>query len=212
MTTPALLVIAKQPVPGRAKTRLCPPCSPHESALLADAALRDTLEVVAATPASRRVLIFEGDGESYRPPGWELIAQRGAGLAERLAHAFEDVDGPALLIGMDTPQLTTGLLQAALEALAEPNTDAVLGPALDGGYWSIGLRRPDGAVFEGIPMSEPTTCAAQRTRLCQLGLCLHELQPLRDFDTIDDAYAVAEEAPATRFAAMLARIATPVAA
>ncbi len=155
LTGIALLVIAKAPLPGAAKTRLCPPCTPEQAAALAQAALLDTLEVVARTPAARRVLVFdgggaqdfEGVGERWRPPGFELIAQRGDGLAERLAAAFEDVGQPALLVGMDTPQLTEELLLDGIAALARPEVGAVLGPALDGGYWSVGLKRPDREVF-----------------------------------------------------------------
>jgi uncharacterized protein len=197
----ALLVIAKEPLPGRAKTRLCPPCTPVEAARLAAAALEDTLATVAATPASRRVLVFEGDPHSSCPPGFELIPQRGQGLAERLAAAFEDVDEPALLVGMDTPQLTTELLTSALKKLTE--ADAVLGPAPDGGYWCIGLNHPANQVFDSIPMSLPTTCAAQRARLKELGLTTHELPWLRDVDTIADARAVARQAPNSSFAAAL---------
>ncbi|MGO9902808.1 MAG: DUF2064 domain-containing protein [Solirubrobacteraceae bacterium] len=211
----ALLVIAKAPLPGRVKTRLCPPCTPAQAAALAQAALLDTLEVVARTPAARRVLVFDGgevanleDFECARarwcPPGFELIAQRGGGLAERLAAAFEDVGQAALLVGMDTPQVTAELLLEGVAALSRPEVDAVLGPALDGGYWSVGLKRPTREVFTNVPMSEPFTCAAQRMRIRQLGLRLHEQLPLLDFDTIDSAREVARQAPGTRFAAALA--------
>src|SRR5436305_3920226 len=96
----ALVVIAKEPLPGRAKTRLTPPCTPAEAATLAEAALLDTIEVVRRTPAARKVLAFDGNPRRFRRAGLEVIPQRGAGLAERLAAAFEDVAGPALLVGM----------------------------------------------------------------------------------------------------------------
>ncbi len=206
MTSVALLVIAKAPLPGRAKTRLCPPCSPAQAASLAEAALLDTLEVVSSTPAHRRVLVFDGDAAPWQVPGFELIEQRGTGLGERLAAAFEDVNGPSLLVGMDTPQLTAELLLDGVAALSRPDVDAVLGPAADGGYWSIGLKRPTREVFDDVPMSVGHTCSAQRTRIRQLGLRLHEHAVLRDVDTIEDARAVAAQAPATRFAAAMAAI------
>jgi rSAM/selenodomain-associated transferase 1 len=206
MSKPALLVIAKAPVPGRVKTRLCPPCSPTQAAALAEAALLDTLEVVARTPAGRRVLVLDGDGDRWHVPGFEVIRQRGSGLGERLAAAFDDIDGPALLVGMDTPQLSQDLLSEAIDALSRPDVDAVLGPALDGGYWSIGLSLTVPGAFAGVPMSAPHTCHAQRARLRQLGLRLREQRPLRDVDTIDDARAVATQAPRSRFAAALATI------
>ena len=204
MAGAALLVIAKAPLPGRSKTRLCPPCTPDQAAALARAALLDTLAVVARTPCARRVLVFEGSG--WEPPGFEVIPQRGAGLAERLAAAFADAGGPALLVGMDTPQLTSSLLLDGLQALARPGVDAVLGPSFDGGYWSVGLREPFAGVFDGVPMSVPSTCTVQRSRLAALGLGVHEQPLLRDVDTIADAVAVARQAPWSRFARALAAV------
>ena len=138
------------------------------------------------------------------PRGFDVVPQRGAGLAARLAAAFQDVGGPAFLVGMDTPQVTPQLLDAGLGALE--GADAVFGASLDGGYWGIGLRRPDPAAFDGVPMSRPETGMAQRVRLAELGLRTAVLPPLRDVDTIDDARAVAAEAPESRFAAALAEI------
>jgi rSAM/selenodomain-associated transferase 1 len=204
--TVALLVIAKEPLPGCAKTRLTPPCTPDQAARLAEAALLDTIDAVAATAAGRRVLIFEGDARPYNQLGFEVIAQRGTGLAERLASAFEDVGGPALLVGMDTPQLTPALLREGIDALGTPGVDAVLGPSLDGGYWSIGFRAPVPGAFAGVPMSSHSTGIRQRTRLRALGLRVHEQTELRDVDTIEDALAVAAECPGSRFAAALASV------
>ena len=88
---PALLVIAKEPVPGRVKTRLTPPCTPEQAAALARAALEDTLAAALAVDREiRRVLVLDGEPGTWAPDGFELIAQRGEGLAERLAAAFED--------------------------------------------------------------------------------------------------------------------------
>jgi uncharacterized protein len=206
----ALIVIAKAPRAGRVKTRLCPPCTPGDAAALARAALEDTLAAVAATPAARRVVALDGPAGGWLPRGFELVVQRGEGLAERLANAFDDVGGPALLVGMDTPQLSPALLAHGLAALER--ADAVLGPALDGGYWAIGLRRPDARVFAGVPMSVASTGAVQRARLAALGLRTAPLPPLRDVDTIADARAVSASAPHTRFARALATVAEEAAA
>lgn len=201
MSSVALVVIAKAPAPGRSKTRLCPPCTPAQAAVLAEAALRDTLAAVAACPARRRLLALEGEPGAWLPPGFELLEQSGAGLGERLAHALAAADGPALVVGMDTPQLTPGLLEHAAATLSSEDVDAVLGPAFDGGYWTIGLTRADAQVFRGVPMSEPGTCRAQRRRLDRLGLRWTELEPLQDVDTFADARLVAKADPRTRFAA-----------
>jgi rSAM/selenodomain-associated transferase 1 len=198
-----VIVLAKSPVPGRVKTRLCPPCDPEQAARLAEAALADTLAAVGATRCRRRVLVLDGAPGPWLPPGFEAIPQRGDGLDERLAHAFADTGGGGLLIGMDTPQLTPARLTASLRALDAPEVDAVLGPSVDGGWWSIGLRAPNPAVFLGVPMSTPHTGADQRARLEQLGLRRGALPVLRDVDDFDDALAVARTAPDSRFATTL---------
>jgi rSAM/selenodomain-associated transferase 1 len=197
-----LLVIAKAPVPGRVKTRLTPPFTPTEAAALATAALADTLAAATACGATRRVLVLDGAPGPWIPAGFEVIRQRGDGLAERLAAAFADAGAPAFLVGMDTPQVTPALLDAGLGALDD--ADAVLGAALDGGYWGIGLRRADPEVFRDVPMSARTTAAVQRARLAELNLRTAILPPLRDVDTVADARAVAAQAPGSRFAAVLA--------
>ena len=201
-----LMVIAKAPVAGAAKTRLCPPLTPEQAAALAEAALRDTLDAVLAADASRRVLVLEGDVGSWLPEGFEVIPQRGAGLAERLAAAFEDVGEPALLIGMDTPQVTARQLDDAWSALMRDEVDAVLGEASDGGWWAIGLGQPDPRVFDGVPMSRTDTVIRQRERLAEIGSRVADLPIMQDFDVFEDTHAVAAAAPSSRFASVLASV------
>ncbi|MDT7846366.1 TIGR04282 family arsenosugar biosynthesis glycosyltransferase [Streptomyces justiciae] len=196
MTT--LLVIAKEPVPGRVKTRLTPPFTPEEAAALAEASLADTLHTVAATPADRRVLVLAGEPGPWLPPGFEVVRQCAGGLDERLAHAFAQCTGPALLIGMDTPQVTPELLTVDFA-----DCDAYFGPAEDGGFWALGLSHPDPELLRGVPMSTPTTGAVQRGRLMAAGLRVRDLPQLRDVDTAGDAEAVAKLAPDGRFATRL---------
>ena len=202
-SAPALAVIAKAPVAGRVKTRLCPPCTPQQAAALAAAALSDTLAAVAATPTHRRVLVLEGERGDWVPEGFEVIPQRGDGLAERLADAFATIGEPTLLVGMDTPQVTVQILIEAAALMRIEDVDAVQGDADDGGYWAIGLKRPGRAAFADVPMSVDHTGAAQRARLAELGLTVADLPVLRDVDTIDDAVAVAAQAPDSSFATAL---------
>ncbi len=194
-----LLVIAKEPRPGRVKTRLTPPFTPDEAAALAEASLADTLRAVAATPARRRVLVLAGAPGPWLPPGFDVVPQCAGGLDARLADAFAGCAGPALLIGMDTPQVTPELLDVDFAGC-----DAYFGPAEDGGFWALGLARPDPALLRGVPMSTPVTGAVQRERLRAAGLRVRDLPPLRDVDTAADARAVAALAPHGRFAARLA--------
>jgi rSAM/selenodomain-associated transferase 1 len=203
--TVQLLVLAKAPVPGRVKTRLCPPCTHEQAAAVAAAALADTLVTVTATPASRRLLVHTGHHPA--PPGWEAVPQRGEGLGERLANAFADAARPgvfSLLVGMDTPQMTPTLLTGLAVRLKQ--VDAVLAPAWDGGWWALGLRDPGYArVLAGVPMSTPDTCHHTEAALRAAGLRV-DLGPwLRDVDTATDAWAVAGEAPAGRFAEAVRR-------
>ncbi|MGC4997063.1 MULTISPECIES: TIGR04282 family arsenosugar biosynthesis glycosyltransferase [unclassified Streptomyces] len=202
MTT--LLVIAKEPRPGRVKTRLTPPFSPAQAAALAEAALADTLRAVAATPARRRVLVLEGRPGPWLPDGFEVVPQCAGGLDERLADAFARCTGPTLLIGMDTPQITPALLTVDFSG-----RDAVLGPAEDGGFWAIGMARPEPELLRGVPMSVPETGTVQRERLAAAGLRVGDLPRLRDVDTVADARAVAALAPDTAFAARLAALTHP---
>lgn len=201
--TPLLLVIAKSPLPGRSKTRLCPPCTPAQAAALAEAALADTLAAAAATPCAGRRLVLDGAPGEWLPPGFEVVPQSGGGLGARLAAAFAGCEGPALLIGMDTPQVTPALLGESLERLAMPGVDAVLGPAEDGGYWAIGMREPDPRAFAGVPMSSERTGRCQLRALRRLGLAVEGLPALRDVDRIADAEAAAAAAPGGRFARAL---------
>ncbi|MEW2451284.1 DUF2064 domain-containing protein [Streptomyces parvulus] len=194
-----LLVIAKEPRPGRVKTRLTPPFTPDEAAALAEASLADTLRAVAATPARRRVLVLDGSPGPWLPPGFDVVPQCAGGLDERLAAAFAGCSGSALLVGMDTPQVTPDLLDVDFAGC-----DAYFGPAEDGGFWALGLARPDPALLRGVPMSTPVTGAVQRERLLAAGLRVRDLPPLRDVDTADDARAVAALAPHSGFAARLA--------
>jgi len=196
-----LAVIAKAPVAGRVKTRLTPPCTPEQAAALAEAALRDTLAAVRATPATRRVVVLDGEPGPWLGDGFEVVAQRGDGLDERLAAAFDDIGGPTFLVGMDTPQVTPALLLGGLRALdAAP---ASLGLSTDGGYWGIGFAAPDAGALLGVPMSVDDTGAAQRARLVARGLTPAALPALTDVDDIATARLVARQIPGSHFAAAL---------
>ena len=199
-----ILVIAKEPVPGRAKTRLSPPCTPDEAASLAEAALRQTLTTVARVGADRHLLVLDGRPGRWLPAGFEVVPQCEGDLAARLAAAFDAVDGPALLVGMDTPQLSATVLRHALATLR--HHDAVLGLASDGGWWSLGLRSPVHGLFDGVPMSTAVTGATQHRRLRALGLRTRLLPVLRDVDCFADALEVAALDSKSEFAAAVDRV------
>jgi hypothetical protein len=202
-----VVVIAKEPVPGRVKTRLTPPFTPAEAAALAEAALADTLAAVAQTNVVRRVLALDGEPGDWLPRGFDVIGQRGAGLDERIAWALKDahltLPVPLVLIGMDTPQVTPALLLAAAQPLVSDTADATFGMAEDGGFWLLGLRRLDPSLVLGVPMSQPDTGSRQLTRLERAGLRVKRLPDLIDVDTVREAESVAASAPESAFATCL---------
>ena len=199
-----VLVMAKAPVAGRVKTRLCPPCTPAEAAAIAEAALADTLDAVAACGAGRRIVALDGEPGPWLPPGFEVISQVDGAFDRRLTAAWAAAGGGGVQIGMDTPQVTGDLLDNALSAI--DITDAALGMAVDGGWWAIALRRPDPRTFAGIPMSTAGTGAAQLSRLHELGLSVAALPALVDLDTAADLPAVTGSGTAIRTAEQARRI------
>src|SRR5882757_4016796 len=224
----ALLVLAKAPVAGRAKTRLCPPATPHDAARIAAAALLDTLDAVCAVPSVIPLVAWAGElAAAERRTELEhalcrviRFDQREGSLGERIvaAHARvgELVPGaPVLQIGMDTPQLAPPDLAGALALLIAPGgPDAVLGPAVDGGWWALGLRDPRAAEAIGqVPTSRTDTGAATLRALRAAGLTVAVLPQLRDVDTAEDALLVAAAGAGPRFTAeVAARLGGPVGA
>ena len=202
-----ILVIAKAPVAGRVKTRLCPPCSPAEAAEIAEAALADTMSAALAAGADRVVVALDGAAGPWLPDGVVVVPQGFGTLDRRLARAWASVDGPTVQIGMDTPQVTPALLVQALTAVASGPRQAALGPAADGGWWAVALHEPDPSVFLGVPTSRADTGRRQRQRLEEHGLRVTELPELRDVDHFTDALAVAAGAAEGSFAGAVARIA-----
>ncbi|HZD97914.1 MAG TPA: DUF2064 domain-containing protein [Micromonosporaceae bacterium] len=189
-----LLVIAKQPIPGRVKTRLCPPATPRQAAAIAAAALADTLAAASAARAAHRTVVV--DGVIAAPAGWAAVLQRTGTLSDRLTAAFADTacDGvTSLLIGMDTPQITSTDLDTITAMLAdETDLDAVLGPAADGGWWCLALRTARLAdVLRSIPTSRPDTAVRTLAALRAVGGRVALGDTLRDVDTASDAWAVA---------------------
>jgi len=208
-----LLVVAKAPVAGLAKTRLTPPATPVEAAEIAAASLLDTLDAVFATRGVVPVVALTGDLSAARRSAelagalarCTVFAQRGAGFAERLATAHADVaerfpGRPVFQVGMDTPQVDPELLGSAAAAL-ESGAEGLLGRAFDGGWWGLGLRDPLLAgVLRSVPMSRADTADRTAAALAGVGVRLRELPVLSDVDTMDDALRVAAECPSGRFA------------
>ena len=205
-----LTVIAKAPVAGRVKTRLCPPCTPGQAADIAVAALADTLDAIVAVvdgTSIRPVLLIDGEPPAFTPAEFEVVPQRGDGLEQRLRNGFFDL-GPGIIVGMDTPHAVAGL--GAAFGRLERGVDA-LGLAIDGGYWAIGLSRVEddflAAVFGDVPMSTSRTGVFQLRRLHELGRSVHMLASTRDLDTVDDLIAAAGDNRVGRLGGVLCAVA-----
>lgn len=201
----ALVVFAKAPIPGQVKTRLCPPLTPDEAATLHGSFVLDTLErskaavamlklpldrYLACAPSS--TLVFFKIMEERQ--GVRLIDQVGDDLGARMNQAFETMFARgykrALIVGTDVPSLPLEHYKQAL-ALLETN-DLVLGPALDGGYYLIGLKRDAPDLFSGIPWSTDRVLALTQERAAKFGLKSALLPSWRDVDTIEDVQALIE--------------------
>lgn len=220
----ALLVAAKAPEPGRAKTRLTPPATAGQAAEIAAASLLDTLRAVGSVAGAAPVVALTGTLASAcrceellaALRHMTVVQQRGDGLAERLVTAHADTGAalpgrPVLQIGMDTPQVTGDLLAGCSQRLhGRGAPDALLGPAGDGGWWALGLRDPrHAALLRSVPMSSPDTGELTARALRSAGLRVELLGELSDVDTMADALQVAQQLPGSEFAAAVAAVASP---
>lgn len=203
-----LVVFLRAPEPGRVKTRLAKDVGDENALALYKGFVSATLDAVDAwrgrhgqeTPESRAIRIaYYPENKQDMVAAWlgrerQYIAQSGKDLGRRMANAmagaFDHGAGRVALVGTDIPQIRSGLLAQAFEALNR--SDVVIGPSLDGGYWLIGTRRETftPAIFENIDWGTSSVCAAT-TELCQAhGLAPSFLEPLRDVDTLADLNAV----------------------
>ena len=191
-----VLVVAKAPVPGLAKTRLAATLGEEAAADIAAAALLDTLDAVAQTPVSARVVAMTGDLDRAcraveireRLGSFTVIGQRGDDFADRLANAHADaaVSGqPVLQIGMDTPQVSAELLTDCARTLL--TTPALLGMARDGGWWVLGVADAASAgCLREVPMSQDDTGAVTLAALRDTAITVKLVEELHDVDTVDD--------------------------
>jgi rSAM/selenodomain-associated transferase 1 len=191
-----LLVFVKEPRPGAVKSRLAAAVGPERAAgvykAIAEEAIRQTAprgdefaRIFAFSPPEARESVAEW------LPGATLVAQSEGDLGAKMSHAFEDAFARGarrvVLVGTDVPALTREDVVDAIESL--DHEDLVLGPAADGGYYLLALKRPQPAVFEGIPWSTPQVLAATLGRAVRLGLSVRVLRTLGDVDTGEDLAA-----------------------
>ncbi len=213
MKPAVMLVVAKTPVSGTVKTRLGRVVGMERAAQLAAAALLDTMAVCAAAYGEGRChLALEGDlAEAELSEDlldaiarWTVHTQRGDDFAARLVNAHHDAaaasGAPVVQVGMDTPHLEEQTLTEVGSRLTHPD-EAVIGPAVDGGWWLLGVGSPDLlSHLDRVPMSTHQTGDLTREALVRAGARVSTVETLRDVDEVTDAESVAAAAPGTRFA------------
>jgi rSAM/selenodomain-associated transferase 1 len=188
----ALLVVAKRPAPGRTKTRLTPPLSPRQAATLYECFLKDTLDLMRKIPAVQPAIAYlPAPDKAYfssLAPDFELLLQTGSDLGSRLDHAlahyltlgYERV----VIMNSDGPTLPPRYLELAFEMLAG-DTDVVLGPCDDGGYYLIGLKQPAPRLLREVRMSTSHVTADTLALAADMGLQATLLPCWYDVDDVD---------------------------
>jgi uncharacterized protein len=201
----SLVVMAKQPAVGRTKTRLAPPLSGEQAADLYECFVLDSLQIARSVPDVVRFIAYTPpDGRDYflrLAPDFALLPQVGEGLGERLAHVIEEIarrgGGPVVVMSSDSPTLPAAHVTEAFGILARDGADVVLGPCEDGGYYLIGLARPQPHLLAEVTMSTPhvlrdTVALAETT-----GLRTALLPPWYDIDVADDLRRLAADLAAS---------------
>lgn len=199
----AFVIFAKAPVPGQVKTRLCPPLTPDEATTLHGSFVLDTLErtktaiakwrlpvdrYIACSP-SASVVFFKILEERHNV---RLLDQVGDDLGQRMQRAFADLFGrgyrQVFIVGTDVPTLPLSEYQQAVSLIE--SHDLVLGPATDGGYYLIGLKRAAPELFTDVTWSTANVLAATQRNAVALGLTVGLLQKWRDIDIAEDLQAL----------------------
>jgi rSAM/selenodomain-associated transferase 1 len=195
----ALLVVAKRPMPGQTKTRLCPPLVDAQAAELYECFLRDTLEIMRSVPGVARTICYlPKDAQGYfrtLAPDIGLMQQRGESLGERLdnllTEALASGAAKAVVMDSDSPTLPADCLVQAFERL--DTADVVLGPTQDGGYYLIGMRKPHPNLLRQVQMSTPSVLADTLSLAEKNSVSVSLLPTWYDIDTIDDLVRLREE-------------------
>ncbi|MEZ4601697.1 MAG: TIGR04282 family arsenosugar biosynthesis glycosyltransferase [Syntrophotaleaceae bacterium] len=210
VTGNALGIFAKEPLPGLVKTRLCPPLTPEQAALLYRESLMETVEAVVAHVPAEPVLFYEGDEGFFKTcfPRLKCIPQRAGDLGQRMSQAFAYLFAAgcrtAALIGSDSPDLPPALITEALVYLER--TDLVAIPAVDGGYVLIGTRQHRPQLFLDIPWSTSGVWPATRQRADALGLSWRLVEQWFDLDRSADLLLLIHRSPSSRTARLARRL------
>ena len=196
----ALIVVAKRPAPGRTKTRLSPPLKPEQASRLYECFLKDTIGLIRQVKQVQPVIAFLPSGaETYfqqLAPDFDLIQQDGLDLGARLDNAISGYLSRGyervVIMNSDSPTLPSAHLSQAFDSL-EVDTDVVLGPCDDGGYYLIGVKQPIPRLLRGVQMSTPTVAADTIALAVEEKLSIHLLPPWYDVDDAASLTRLAKE-------------------
>jgi rSAM/selenodomain-associated transferase 1 len=197
----AIIIFAKAPVPGQVKTRLCPPLTPDEAASLHGSMVMDAVE---HTRPLREFDIYLACTPSMDHPFFQTLAARhrlqlceqvGEDFGQRMDHAITTILNRgykyALLVGADIPNLSGHTYKQAKDMLQ--SKDVVFGPTKDGGYYLVGMKTPNPALFANIAWSTDRVLTQSQVQAEKLGLAMSLLEPEHDIDTFDDLQAFLDE-------------------
>jgi rSAM/selenodomain-associated transferase 1 len=196
----ALIVVAKQPAPGRTKTRLSPPLQPEQASKLYECFLTDTLDLIRQVELVQPVVAFLPAGaEAYfhqLASDFDLIQQQGPDLGVRLDNAISSYlsrgYSRVVIMNSDSPTLPAAYLSQAFDSL-EAGADVVLGPCDDGGYYLIGVKQPIPRLLQEVQMSTPTVAADTIAMAVEDNLKVHLLPNWYDVDDAASLIRLAEE-------------------
>jgi uncharacterized protein len=189
----SLILFAKHPEPGKVKTRLIPALGAEGAAALAAAFLRDSIDLGAEVAADERTLAYSPPESreamaALCPEGWRVEAQSAGDLGDRITAAVHNALARGrtrvVIIGSDAPHIPEHVVSRAFDALG--THDLVLGPAIDGGFYLIGLRVPPGRLLDGVAWGEDQVFARTETMAMLLGMSTASLDMCRDIDTPAD--------------------------
>jgi len=199
MNDDAIIVFAKNPTPGKVKTRLGSVLGLEAAADLYGALLIDTLLRCSQSDAALRLYLSpttEPISTTVAPFDEKRLRQRGSSLGPRMKHAFEDTFdegyGPIVIIGSDHPTLPLSIIEHAFTELRRPDT-VVIGPSHDGGYYLLGLSEPSGVLFDDMTYSHPDVFVQTVARARSAGLSVATLEPWYDVDTAQDVRQLAAD-------------------
>ena len=193
-----LVVVAKEPVPGKVKTRFYPELSSLDAALLYRCFLQDRIEEISTLTGIDIAIAYtpEEAGETFAAfalDGFELFAQRGENLGERLHNIFLDKFDRGYtavsIVDSDSPDLPKSVMEASFQLLSTKQAEVVFGPCHDGGYYLVGMRKPHPELFRNIPWSTENVLSASLEKARKLGINVKLLTRWNDLDTFEDLLA-----------------------